>query len=594
VIDTSDNTLFGAQGIDIDGNDLFNQVVLGPCLGMFYYASRLVTWGMSNKLENFLNMGFEGGYRSGVLTTPLGWTLPGGSAGGLLVAGENNFGQAWQITGDGSGNRRGEITQTAFENSFGVAIVEPSTQYNVRFYATASAAAAGTLYYDLYSPSLGLLARASIPIAQIVADGPGFYEELFNDVLPIAIPADAILDVYAIGIPIGETVTLDENEIVPTYDPFFTSFLISYVDNFEAFDGVTGVMGPTADPNPLRGCETLRDQLQFLTSGGMHQTSDNGEEPSSWSVSEISNDTGLAAYRALDSGEECIVFVSKSGGGNGTNPNYALRIFEGGQPWKISQEVQSIFDNINPAAEQTMWLVNDIGERRIYIGVPEGDATAPSQLYVMDYREIDTAYQIAQAASVHISFTGKMIASDLARKWCPWNIQANCGAMLARTDGNVQFSLGAGNGVTPGAEPGFGNVYYLDPAKFTDDDYGVMSPFYTMYFFISRDNETALGVGSMRKLYKRVSEFVSGIGNWTLTPFGASLTNPWPSPPSVQLSAAPTEDFYHGLNVSTERMAVEFSVTPLAGETDVQFNLQHMEATVMQHPISPFGTGANL
>ncbi len=594
IIDTSDNALFGAQAIDIDGNDLFNQVVLGPCLGMFYYASRLVTWGMSNKLENFLGMGFEGGYRSGVLTTPLGWTLGAGITGGILTGGENGFGQAWQITGDGSGNRKGEITQTAFQNTFGIAIVEPSTQYNARFYATASVNASGTLFYGLYSPSLGLMARASIPISQIVADGPGFYEELFSNPLPITIPADAILDIYAIWIPIGETVTIDENEIVPTYDPFFTSFLISYVDNFEAFDGVSGVMGPTADPNPLRGCETLRDQLQFLTTGGMHQTSDNGEEPSGWSVSEISNDTGLAAYRALDSGEECIIFVSKSGGGDGTNPTYALRIFEGGQPWKISQEVQAIFDNINPAAEQTMWLVNDIGERRIYIGVPEGDATAPSQLYVMDYREIDTAYQIAQAASVHISFTGKMIASDLARKWCPWNIAANCGAMLSRSATNVQFCLGAGNGVTPGDEAGFGNVYYLDPAKFTDDDYGVMSPFYTMYFFISRDNETALGVGSMRKLYKRISEFVSGIGNWTLTLYAASLTNPWPSPPSVQLSTSPTEDFYHGVNVSTERMAVKFAITPLAGETDVQFNLQHMEATVMQHPVSPFGTGANL
>ena len=353
-------------------------------------------------------------------------------------------------------------------------------------------------------------------------------------------------------------------------------------------------MGPTSDPNPLRGCETIRDQLQFLTSGGMHQTSDNGQEPSSWVVSEISNDVGLAAYRALDAGEECIAFIARSGGGDGTNPTYALRIYEGGQPWKISQEVQTIFDDINPAAEQTMWLVNDIGERRMYLGVPTGDATAPNQFYVLDYREIDTAYQLEQAPSIHISFTGKMIASDLARKWTIWNIAANCGAMLARAGNSTQFCMGAGNGVTPGTEAGFGNVYYLDPAKLTDDDYGGMSPFYVMYFFLSRDTEQALGVGSMRKLYKRVSEFISGVGNLTITPYAAALTNPWPSPPSVQLSATPTEDFYHGINVSTERMAVKFAVTPLEGETDVQFNLQHMEASVMQHPMSPYGTGANL
>jgi hypothetical protein len=686
VIDVSDNALFGAQGIDIDGNDLFNQVVLGPCLFFFYYASRLIAAGMSNKLENFLNMGFEGGYPSGDLAAPLGWTVenPGGAlvnevfgstnltslqfaivAGpapgtaflnisppsgtisvGSLVSidtGANQetvtvlqvyiqplngvgpgtvvidftavftknhaanapialvsygassaVGQAWQITGDGSPNRKGEITQPCYQNAYGVAIVEPSTQYNARFFAVASAGATGTLYFDLYSPTAGLLARATENIASIAAGGPGFYEDMCSAVLPAAIPADAVLDIYAIGLQSGATVTIDEIEIIPTYDPYFSSFLVSYVDNFEAFDGVSGVMGPTSDPNPLRGCETIRDQLQFLTSGGMHQTSDNGEEPSSWTVSEISNDTGLAAFRALDAGEECIIFVSKSGGGNGTKPTYALRIYEGGQPWKISQEVQTIFDQINPAAESTMWLVNDIGQCRIYIGVPTGNATAPNQIYVLDYREIDTAYQIAQAPSIHISFTGKMIASDLARKWCPWNIQANCGAMLARPGGNTQFCLGAGNGVTPGNEAGFGNVYYLDPLKYTDDDYGVMSPFYVMYFFLSRDTESALGVGSMRKLYKGLSEFISGIGNLTITPYAASLTNPWPGPPPVELSAAPTADFYHGLNVSTERMAVKFAVSPLEGETDVQFNLQHMAARIQQHPMSPSGTGATI
>lgn len=591
ILDVSDNALFGALGIDIDGNDLFNQVVLGPCLGTFFYASRLFAWGMSNKIETLLNMGFEGGYQSGVFTTPLGWSTGGGSGGGFLINGPAGYGQAWQITGDGSATRRGQIVQGAYQNAHGIPILEPSTNYTFRCYLAASAGAIGTLFCQIFSPTSGQLGIASIPFS---ASAGGFVGDDFNLALPAVVPADTVINIYAVNIPNLETVTIDEMELVPTFDPFFSSFLVSYVDNFEAFDGVSGVMGPTSDPNPLRNCQTIRDQLQFLTTGGMHQTSDNGQEPATWQVSEISNDVGLAATRALDSGEECIVFVSKSGGGDGQNPTYALRIFEGGQPWKISQEVQSIFDAINPAAEQTMWLVNDIGQRRIYIGVPTGAATAPDQIYVLDYREIDTAAQIASSPSIHISFTGKMISSDLARKWTPWNIAANCGAMLSRSATNVQFCLGAGNGEALGVAPGFGNVYYLDPAKFTDDDYGAMTPFYTMYFFLSRDTETQLGVGSMRKLYKRVSEFVTGIGIWTVTPYAASLTNPWPSPPSVQLSLNPVEDIYHGLNVSTERMAVKYAVTPLAGTTDVAFNLQHMEATVMQHPMSPFGTGANL
>jgi len=51
------------------------------------------------------------------------------------------------------------------------------------------------------------------------------------------IPADTVLQVYAKSMGAGQTVTLDELEVIPTWDPYFPNFLVSYVDNFEAFDG---------------------------------------------------------------------------------------------------------------------------------------------------------------------------------------------------------------------------------------------------------------------------------------------------------------------------------------------------------------------
>jgi len=51
----------------------------------------------------------------------------------------------------------------------------------------------------------------------------------------------------------------------------------------------------------------------------------------------------------------------------------------------------------------------------------------------------------------------------------------------------------------------------------------------------------------MRKLYKGISEFISWIGSLTITPYAASLTNPWPGPPPIaSLGVAPTQDLYHG------------------------------------------------
>lgn len=78
----SDNALFAAVACDVPGNDLFDQIVLGPCGGVFAYASRLFWWEDTNKVNNFLNMGFAGGSIAGV-TAITGWTVD--TAGGTLV-----------------------------------------------------------------------------------------------------------------------------------------------------------------------------------------------------------------------------------------------------------------------------------------------------------------------------------------------------------------------------------------------------------------------------------------------------------------------------------------------------------------------------
>lgn len=93
LVDFSDNTLFAATAIDIPGNNLFAQVVLGPCLGFGAYASRLLAWGERVKIQNFLNMGFAGGY-IGSTSNPTGWSVSGA---GALVDTDVGFG--WLMPG---------------------------------------------------------------------------------------------------------------------------------------------------------------------------------------------------------------------------------------------------------------------------------------------------------------------------------------------------------------------------------------------------------------------------------------------------------------------------------------------------------------
>lgn len=595
-IDFADNSLFASTAIDIQGRNYFAQAVLGEVLGFFPYASRLFAWGERNRITNFLNMGFEGGYLSGNLTTPLGWTPDPayGAGGGLVVGGAWASGMAWKISSGGLGAPRGKISQSAYQDSLGIAIVEPNTLYDFRLWVTNSSGfdpnIAGTqLVATLSSVSTGFTASAIFSIG----GAPGFVESTFSAMTPATIPADLQLSIQ-FSSSVAVAITIDEMSMIPTLQPYLDDqFSASYVNAPEQFDGVTGVLGATNDSSQIKNCFELRNLMYFNTANGKHRTSDNGfGEPSSWDVDEVSQAVGSVSVHGTDpgkagsgeSGEQWEFKISLGG----------LYIFAGGAETKISEEIQSPtqngmpgWDSINPAAFQTAWLKNDTVNRRLYIGVPTGTATAPNLMLVLDYRELNSAEAIASNAPYRESFSGRMIAKEFCRKWTRWNLAANCGEILARPGGDYEFSIGDGNGETPGQLSGFNNSYTFTTSLFTDDDYGQVTPYYTTYFFVSRDQEQQLGLDCHRKLASYLAAFISGVGQTSITPYSASLLNPWPALPAYPLSETPNHDFEWGMQVTGERIALKIGSIPLPGETDNGFNLQHLALTLKKEPMAP-------
>ncbi len=594
--DFSDNALFAATAIDIQGRDYFAQVVLGEVLGFFPYASRLFAWGERNKLQNLVNMGFEGGYISGNLLTPLGWTVTT-DGGTLAVGGPWEGGLTWQVTYNTPGTV-GQIQQSAYQDSLGVAILAPSTLYSLRLWCECNFPSSGiAIVGNLYSPSMGLLATLSLPSTSIPPNG-GFVTVQFSAATPAVIPADTVLQVgvYSATIVVvgGATFTLDEMQIIPTLQPYRDAlFRASYVNAPEQFDGVTGVLGSTNDPSAIQNCLQLRNTMYFNTLDGKHSTSDNGfGEPSSWNVPEVSQAVGCVSVHGTDpgkagtgeSGEEWEFKISRGG----------LYIFAGGEEIKISQEIQSPtqngmpgWDSINQNAWETAWLKNDTVNRRLYIGVPIGAATAPTILFVLDYRELNSAAAIASNAPYRESFSGRMIAKEFCRKWTRWNLAANCGEILARPGNVYEFAIGNGNGEQSLVTPGFGNSYTFSSTKYTDDDYGQVTPYYTTYFFVSRDQEQQLGLDCHRKLASYLSAFVSGIGSTSITPYSSSLTNAFSALPAYPLNLLPNHDFEWDLWVTGERIALKIGSIPFAGQTDNAFDLQHLAITLKKEPWAP-------
>lgn len=583
-VDFSDNTLFAAIGIDIPGNNLFAQVTLAPCLGVDAYASRLFVWGEFNKVQGFVNMGFEGGTPTVGGIVPLGWSSLVAN-GGALVNAPVDFGLAWQITGNG-GAGRGQLSQTAYQNYLNQFILDVSTPYTFYCWAEASAAnLVGNLVATLSSVTTGFTATATIAANTIPNANGKFVSANFTLPTPATIPADLTLTIKADNLVNGATITIDEMMMVFTEQPYRDTVMRgSYINNPAAFDGVTGNIGPTADPNPLRDTFQLLEQFTMLSSERRHVTRDNGGEPGTWEVDQVEKGVGAASVHSTTTGPNWAMWLCDNG------KSLSVRITSSGESFKISREMKTDFGAANMAAKHKAWITNVDDDSRVYVGLPQGENQTPNVLAVLDYFESDTAQDIAGNRPLKIGFTGKMLTTDLGRKWTIWNLSLDCGEVMPRANGIKQFVVGSGHG--NGTLGPFGNVYTFDPAKLTDDDYGGMLPMYMTYFFINHEQELQLPVGSRRKYFSALTTFVTGVGSLILTPQANRVGN---IPKQIIDPAKPwilTQDLaddleWTGSDISARRMAMQIAVKPLPGTTDVQFVLSHMGISVSKHPVAP-------
>ncbi len=95
----------------------------------------------------------------------------------------------------------------------------------------------------------------------------------------------------------------------------------------------------------------------------------------------------------VDVGEDWAVIADRSG----------LYLFDGGEPVKISQEIQPLWDSINWAAGYTLWVRVDTRAKRILVGVPISPATQPNRVLALDYRGLQTAGEIMSLSTIHSS-----------------------------------------------------------------------------------------------------------------------------------------------------------------------------------------------
>lgn len=543
LLDFSDIALFNGLGIDIEGNNTFRQVVLGPCLGFYPYAGRLFAWGERNKVQSLLNMGFEGGVTAA--NQPLGWQISGG---GVLTP--VTGGLAWLP------NAGTTLSQPAFQDQYGVAILEANTQYTFR------AKVFGAVSASFYSASQGTLATATIA-------AQGFGEAVFSAKTPAVMPSDTVLRITS---PTASL--LDELEIYYTDNPYLKTARVSYEDNPEAFDGLTGLIGPANDPHEVRSMYVRRDVLHLLTdgpNGALYETQDTASgEPATWSVGLIAAKCGSISVWGDAQFEDWQIWASDTG----------LRIHDGGTVEKISQEVQKWWDSFNPAAQNLTVVKNDPYLRRVYCLAAVDSATTANSTYVMDYRELNTAGALSSSSPLKVSYTGKVLTTDLTRKWAPWTTALHYCDLLGDGDSAVMTFCGAGS-VSKGA------TYTLLEGAVSgmDDDYGPFSSSYATYYMLSPEEAQQLKLQPHRKLFTYLTANIAGVGAVVVTPYVEENT-PWRSSRPVPLKSLNAFDVQVPLNISADRASFTVTAKPLASSTQSGFRLSGITVALKDHPMS--------
>ena len=540
-----DTVLLEAEEIDIQGNNLFQLGELGDAAWAAQYAGRAVYGRVRNKIQNFVNLTFDGGYNPnpGGPLAPLGWgldsanNLPGSPSTLLISPVYGNSYYIKNVTGTTQA-ALGMIIQTAYQDWNGVAILQNLTPYSVRVTVrTPSGTTAGALVIDLasfnagsgYGQTYGSYTLNTAAMTSNMATYSGTL--LTTDTLNI--PANLYLRVWAANLPNNGDIEIDRIEIFPTIAPTnYTQLSISYKSDLESFDLITGGTDTTTvNAQPANGGFEMNGLFYIVKESSLGYISDTpNQEPANWNpYKEVSNVAGACGINAYDVGKKWAGMACQNG----------LFLFNGGEPIPIQLENPDIWEAINWPKAQGLVYRNDTARNRMYIACPmvtpnawcpdfeENDGTGGNNVVMfINYEGIDTIEELMAAMPLHVTLQGKISVHDLRRKVSLWSAPTPYIGYCKRSElfSEMMFC----NGVQSS------KIYTLGSYQAGADDGVPFISSYCTYGWVSEDKaEQNPILGSFNKRFVYYDLLVEGnadinSGTLSLTFYQNQLEAPYP------------------------------------------------------------------
>jgi hypothetical protein len=664
----SDSVLLSSDEIDIPGNDYFNLIELGNPTWLRQYADRMLYGLCETKIQNFINLSFDGGYQptySSAFPMPAGWSATGiGNIGAYTVTGFSitgnvvtvdtvnslqagvsviitglatgtylngvilqidtasgtqftasfahsnvghtvdsgtvtvadssiglvqslDFGNAFRITNYGASawTEANVLFQPAYKDYLNVNIIQPNVPYSVRVKARSITADAQTVTIQLPTYSAGVFGADLSGSASFTFNQGGYVIQsapLITGNGLVTVPPTMQLSLGVASLVVGAGVEIDRIEIYPTNNPVDTTTIwASYVNKFESVDIVTGQLGVGAEnPQPAVGSFEILEQLYIEKEKSLLVTQDSPNyEPNNWQVRQASDRAGAVGPNAFDEGEEFAVSASRNG----------VYYFDGGKPMPILRELQStanglnLWEYLNWDAGDTIWIRNDLNNRRLMIGIPMKTPnpwlpnaatvvpTSPNIILMCNYTGCPTGAELADSSEVHMTMFGDLKALDMKRKWSLWQIKCPVAEFVPRADGFTQ-PLFLCNGTSTG------KIYQLvngapSGGQNTDDGAAINWSYTTYAFTKAKQGQQIPGIGALRKVWYYLTATMEGTGHVACKLYsnslGALARNTFTVPLPFTLSYPQQNDQERVLEIGGQRVFVEFSSISTGGYAEI-------------------------
>lgn len=585
----SDAVLLASDEIDVPGNDYFNLIELGNPAWVFQYASRMLYGLCQAKVQNFLNLTFDGGFLPvsyPQLALPLGWNYQATGTMGLVPS--LDFGNAFSITNTTVApiTNAAVLFQSAYQDYLNVNILQPNTVYSVRVKARSTGADGQIVTIQLPTYANNAFAPALFGSATF-SFNQGSYQIQASTLITgtglATVPSALQIAIGVSALAVGAGVEIDRIEVFPTNSPVDTTTIwTSYANKFESVDINSGSLGIGAENSqPANGAFEILEQLYIEKARSLSVTQDSPNyEPNNWTVRQASDRAGAVGPNAFDEGEEFTLTASRNG----------VYYFDGGKPQPILRELQNtavglnLWEYVNWDAGKTLWIRNDLNNRRLLIGIPlitpnpwlpnaaAATPTSPNVILMCNYSGCPTGPDLAESAEVHMTMFGDLKALDMKRKWSIWQIPCPVGEFVPRNDG-YSAPIFLCNGINSSKIYQLVNGAADGTGQNTDDGVAINWTYCSYGLVKAKQGQQVQGLGALRKVWYYLAATMSGTGQVSgklySNTLGAAPQNTYTIPLPFTLSYPAQNDQERVLEIGGQRVFIEFSSVGSGGYSEI-------------------------